>query len=491
MDIDSDISRLESNFERTAVSIDKSIAYWERYNLTLPGRINVAKSLLVSLLNYLGCFLMPSRNIFKKIQTSIDDFTVGRLNVARNRITIPLESGGLGMFKLDDFLRAQQCMWILRASKSQRDNWRTDLYRQTFGNPLIANKLIICRNRHPVLYGLAESFELCRIIHDSSNENYEKMFVLYNPLLYRSARDKRRIDLSFLDTVPDPDQYKKLALLKFGDCYDERGLRTRVDLNISLGLNLSIIGYANLGSALNFYKNRRIRNVNSDGTALNIKKPAQKIRKAFVSKQNKTFELSSQTTVVSFFRITGMEYIGDAGFAWILKSWNSTGTNRYRMFVFKFFNNILGINTRTFHFGTNVTRRCFFCFKAGRDDTDETFLHLFLTCPTVTEWHNEFLNIFIAPLTPLNLENRKKLFFLGYFNNDYNSFLASAVLHFQFSIWEEKLGKRTPAFITLKTRFLERFCESVCLTKKLRKAGAKINIPLCRYTLRAGPPPEG
>ncbi len=29
-----------------AVSIDKSIAYWERYNLTLPGRINVAKSLL-------------------------------------------------------------------------------------------------------------------------------------------------------------------------------------------------------------------------------------------------------------------------------------------------------------------------------------------------------------------------------------------------------------------------------------------------------------
>jgi hypothetical protein len=289
------------------------------------------------------------------------------------------------------------------------------------------------------------------------------MFVLYNPLLYRSARDKRRIDLSFLDTVPDPDQYKKLALLKFGDCYDERGLRTRVDLNISLGLNLSIIGYANLGNALNSYKNRRIRNANSDGTgtrldiSLNIKKPAQKIRNAFVSKQKKSFELSSQTTVVSFFRITGMEYIGDAGFARILKSWNGTGTNRYRMFVFKFFNNILGINTRTFHFGTNVTRRCFFCFKAGRADTDEAFLHLFLTCPTVTEWHNEFLDIFIAPLTPLNLEKRKKLFFLRFLNDEYNSFLASAVYHFQFLIWEEKLGKRSPAFITLKTRFLERF----------------------------------
>ncbi len=105
----------------------------------------------------------------KKIQTSIDDFTVGKLNVAKTRITITLESGGLGMFKLDDFLRAQQCMWILRAFKSQRDNWRTDLFRLTFGNPLIVNKLIICSNRHPILSGLSESFELCRINHDSSN----------------------------------------------------------------------------------------------------------------------------------------------------------------------------------------------------------------------------------------------------------------------------------------------------------------------------------
>jgi hypothetical protein len=73
------------------------------------------------------------------------------------------------------------------------------------------------------------------------------MFILYNPLLYRSARDKRRIDLSFLDTVPDPEQYNRFALLKFGECYDIVGLHTRVDLNISFGLNLSVLGYANLG----------------------------------------------------------------------------------------------------------------------------------------------------------------------------------------------------------------------------------------------------
>jgi hypothetical protein len=191
-------------------------------------------------------------------------------------------------------------------------------------------------------------------------------------------------------------------------------------LNISFGLNLSVLGYANLGGALNFFKNRRIPNNNSDGTSenlatsLNIKKPAQKIRTAFLKKQKKSFDLSKQTTVVTFFRITGIEYVGNEVFARILKSWNGTGTNRYRMFVFKFFNNILGLNTRTSHFGTNGTRCCWFCFKSGRQDTDETFLHLFFTCPTVTTWHDEFITNFIVPQQPLNITDKKNCFSLGY-----------------------------------------------------------------------------
>ncbi len=124
-------------------------------------------------------------------------------------------------------------------------------------------------------------------------------------------------------------------------------------------------------------------------------------------------------------------------------------------------------------------------FKSQRDnwrpDTDESFFHLFFQCPTVTGWHDEFIENFIVPQQPLAILDRKKLFFLGIYSGNYNSFLAAAVFHFQFSIWEEKLSKRVPSFISLKTRFLERFIESVNNTKKLQKAGLKINNPLCRY----------
>jgi hypothetical protein len=66
MDIDRDLERLDENFERTLVSLKKCVQYWNRYNLTLTGRINVIKRLLFSQILYLGNFMMPSAKKIKK-----------------------------------------------------------------------------------------------------------------------------------------------------------------------------------------------------------------------------------------------------------------------------------------------------------------------------------------------------------------------------------------------------------------------------------------
>jgi hypothetical protein len=339
--------------------------------------------------------------------------------------------------------------------------YRTDLFRLSFGNPLISNKFLCSGTTHPILVGLAESFEIVRIAHDIDNENYKKMFILFNPLLFRKANDKRRIDLSFLDTVPDPGQYEKLAKLLFEDCYDEHGLRTRVDLNFSYGLELTVTGYANLGGALNFYKGRRIRNVRSDGTdsdfltSMNVKKPAKKIRSLLLKKLKKTLDLENLTTTKTFFNLIGIVYVGTALFSKTVRLWCGSGfTNRYRSFAFKFFNNILGINVRTSHFGVNATRYCFFCTKDRNFNTDESFLHLFFDCPTVHRWHESFIDEFIKPGGIPNITDKKKFLFTGVLNNDFNYFEASAAITFQFSIWEEKLKKNYPRTIQLKIALL-------------------------------------
>jgi hypothetical protein len=83
MTIDQNISQLDQNFTVIHEKIKISVAYWKRYNLSLPGRINVIKSLLVSLINHLGCFLMPKPVTLKGIQKTLDDFALGKIRVAR------------------------------------------------------------------------------------------------------------------------------------------------------------------------------------------------------------------------------------------------------------------------------------------------------------------------------------------------------------------------------------------------------------------------
>jgi hypothetical protein len=187
MEIDQNLEFLDQNFVTIHEKIKKSITYWKRFNLSLPGRINIIKSLLISLVNHPGCFLMPKHNTLAAIQKSLDDFALGKLRVARNRICIPPESGGLGLFKIDEFLASQQSTWVLKADKSRRDNWRCDLFSSAFGNCLSLSAKGIDPIRNPILHGIGLSFERIRVCQDSSDENYLQGTILENPLIQYSV----------------------------------------------------------------------------------------------------------------------------------------------------------------------------------------------------------------------------------------------------------------------------------------------------------------
>ena len=143
MDIDRDLANLDDNFEKTLLNLKKCVQYWSRYNLTLTGRINVIKSLLFSQILYLGNFIMPSTERLKKNQTVLDEFAVGSMNFAKNRIYLAKEEGGLGLFNVENFLIGQQAVWVLRASLSTRDNWRHKLRVLCNGNVLCAGPHLI------------------------------------------------------------------------------------------------------------------------------------------------------------------------------------------------------------------------------------------------------------------------------------------------------------------------------------------------------------
>jgi hypothetical protein len=434
---------------------------------------------------------MPKPHTLKAIQKSLDDFALSNLRVARNRICLPADYGGLGLFNLDEFLTAQQCVWILRANESTRDNWRVDLRRNASGNCLNVGSTSFDAVHNPILHGLCKSFEKIRICHDTLNENYLNAYILHHPVIFRGRGDKKTLDLEYLEIPRGSVDGTNIAGITINDCFGQYGLISRMEFYQELGINLTLTGYANLGKAVTHYINRLTVNHLNNGTSvaledeIRVKKPGKKIRELLSRRRKKPFDISKTQTCETFFRITDIEYTGNDSFSKNASLWTVTGlTNRVRSFIFKFYNNILGINTRTSHFAPNANRDCFFCVKKNPNThNDETFIHLFYSCPVTNAWQMEFISKCFPDLTNLPARESKILWFLGMTDVHRSLFLTISILTFQYCVWEAKLKKRLPSFHSLFTEFLVLFRQSLKHNSEIRDTKHEINFILRRICL--------
>jgi len=109
------ISNDMGNFQFEVLKIGGKIARITRefaqFNLSLPGRINVAKAYLYSQVNYLGSFLPLDRKQCKFLGDMIAKFVSGKLNISEKRMYGDVDQGGLGMFEMYNFLQSQKCGW--------------------------------------------------------------------------------------------------------------------------------------------------------------------------------------------------------------------------------------------------------------------------------------------------------------------------------------------------------------------------------------------
>ena len=65
---------LDINFAPIKGKIQSIIRFWERFYLSLPGKITVYKTLLLPQLNYIGSILMPIENWIQDISGIMEQF---------------------------------------------------------------------------------------------------------------------------------------------------------------------------------------------------------------------------------------------------------------------------------------------------------------------------------------------------------------------------------------------------------------------------------
>ncbi len=125
-----------ANFETVSTRIDNLIRFWERFYLSMPGKISIYESILLPQLNFVATILTPSADTMKNIEEKMERFVTKGFSLSKERIYAQVNDGGLGLFNLTEFVAGLQCSWIKRCYKSINDNWRYTLLLLSNGNIL-------------------------------------------------------------------------------------------------------------------------------------------------------------------------------------------------------------------------------------------------------------------------------------------------------------------------------------------------------------------
>jgi hypothetical protein len=337
------------------------------------------------------------------------------------------------------------------------------LFNLTYGNPLVLNPSLVDKNVNPIIYNIAVSFVKFGKEFFSSDDNYKKSPVLFNPLIQRARNDKGLLDVNFFRQNPQID-LEKLAKIRFRDIFSSRPLQLEViNANPELNLNLNLVVYLRLMGACSYFFNNLKQTRVSDGSSLclrdyfrSVKKGSKGIRK-ICNKSRKKLEIKKVPSVKTYLRITNIDDADCSNLKLLYGIWsNFNVNNRVRDFAYKFCNNLLGINTRLSHFVLERARTCSFCQIAGENFNvnDETFLHLFYECDQLVGIRSKFYNKYFIDLG--NDAETKHKFWFGILpvNVKDKFFCILSMLLIQFGIWCAKQKGLKPSFVKINLDLL-------------------------------------
>jgi exonuclease III len=458
---------VDDMFNKVLRNIASIILSWDRYRLSLPGRIGICKTLCISQISFPGSICSPPVPVLNRIQSLIDNYVIGNLKVAKDRLYRPASEGGLGLINVKSFISGIQSSWVKRAHLSSRDNWRVDLRSLCYGNCYTLGPNLVNLGHNPIFRDIADSFSNFITSFYKKDGNFKDSYVFNNPLIRRGLGDNRLLDFNFFShNIPRLDM-ARVTRLRFCDFFENGIFKSLDRLNDSTGTPFSLTTYLRLSTALHYFMRVNRSNFNEKSCRvedfLRVKKgEARKMRLVIDSNHQLNKSLYSLTSVKTFFRLIGTTHEEPHNDD-IFSFWNEHYLcNKLRDFCYKYFYNLLPLNVRLSHYVQNVGRGCTFCTLSRREDInipDETFLHLFLDCPTTSRIHDWFLNKYYLGL---NIDRVLKLnyFFLGVTpgtgtgTGTFNKFGFAMAVTIQFLIWELKIQKRVLMPLSLDDDFI-------------------------------------
>jgi hypothetical protein len=176
-------SLADSNAVQLIEKIKNTIRFWTPLNLSISGKITIAKTLILPLFIYYGTIINFSQQHIDEMEGVIERFVARGINIAKDKIYADTGTGRLGLFKLSEFAGTLQSYWIKRALACAHDNWRRKIIIKSFGYPCF----ISAENLDwagPILGGIIKQFVNFRNQYGTAGNNFALVPIVNNTAFY-------------------------------------------------------------------------------------------------------------------------------------------------------------------------------------------------------------------------------------------------------------------------------------------------------------------
>jgi hypothetical protein len=182
-----------------------------------------------------------------------------------------------------------------------------------------------------------------------------------------------------------------------------------------------------------------------------FKKGTKNFRKT-IEFREKELNLAASAQVLTFLRTTETVEPTKQRLRSLFSNWNLYYINSsIKVFIFKYYNNILGLNSRVSHFNREVDASCTFCtLRHALPAPKETLVHLFYHCPTTNDILGKFYGKYLHGI----ILEQSTFFLSNASDKEFDNKPLNIVLDvLRYVIWQHKLNKKIPSFSLFESEF--------------------------------------
>ncbi len=367
--------------------------------------------------------------------------------LARDRIYKKVGEGGLGLFNLADFISALQCTWIKRCVQSINDNWKYRLALYGNGNPtLVVNDGTVREELGTVLNNLIDSFCKFKGKYTTIDNNYLHMPIFCNPAIGYGRGLMHKLDEHFFEINGDMAKRNMVVGINWNSLSTNGQLLSRVEIQARHGIPFTEDRYQLLKTAFRICRRKYNKDAEKSLTIrqfiCGFKKGSRNFRKIITSTEKKDNVVDCRA-MQTYGRTVGVRILDSKRASSIVSNWNKSFLpSNIRVFIFKYYNNMLGLNSRVAHFNQEVNAGCTFCtVRKVLPAEKETMVHLFYYCPSVQCLIIEFGTKYLRNMVP-DIE----MFFTSQVTDfeTKNNCLNIILDIFRYVVWQFKLQKIYP-----------------------------------------------